>query len=442
VLSDHFQAFVVDYDRCYRKTWGPLRPVVARTVGAFLRCGLPEWGVARLRCKGCASEYLLPLSCGTRGLCPSCGAKRCVAWARWVATTLARRVPHRQVVVTLPKILRPYFRYERSLLTELSRWVYECVCELLGTLADEPVRPGCVSVLEQAGNLLDPQPHLHQIVTSGAFDHSGCRFYPAPDELWRLLEERVRTKVLEELLDRGLITRERREMLLSWRHSGFSVHVGREAAADDRDGLERIARYARRLHVADSRVHYDEQKDRVLYSSGKKVHPKYKANFRVFEARDFVAHLAGFIPDPYHHETIAYGEYSNVVRGLRLKARTEPRLAVQAVSYRRAYAAWRELIKHVYEVDPLTCPRCGDELRLVALLVQADVIEKIMRHLGMWPPPFRPPKASRAPPAQASLPFQDPPSKQEPDEESLSQVPPGWDDDEAFSQVPPGWDDE
>ncbi len=39
------------------------------------------------------------------------------------------------------------------------------------------------------------------------------------------------------------------------------------------------------------------------------------------------------------------------------------------------------LIKRVYEVDPLSCPECGGQMAVVALIEppQADVIEKILR---------------------------------------------------------------
>ena len=39
------------------------------------------------------------------------------------------------------------------------------------------------------------------------------------------------------------------------------------------------------------------------------------------------------------------------------------------------------LIKRVYEVDPLSCPRCGTEMKVVAFIdpPQGDVIEKILR---------------------------------------------------------------
>jgi len=39
------------------------------------------------------------------------------------------------------------------------------------------------------------------------------------------------------------------------------------------------------------------------------------------------------------------------------------------------------LIKRVYEVDPLSCPRCGSEMAVVAFIdpPQGEVIEKILR---------------------------------------------------------------
>jgi len=47
-------------------------------------------------------------------------------------------------------------------------------------------------------------------------------------------------------------------------------------------------------------------------------------------------------------------------------------------------AKWRELIKKVWEADPLLCPICSREMRIVALLDDRDVIERILRHLGLW----------------------------------------------------------
>ena len=47
-------------------------------------------------------------------------------------------------------------------------------------------------------------------------------------------------------------------------------------------------------------------------------------------------------------------------------------------------AKWRELIKKVWEADPLLCPRCQKEMRIVALIDERAVIERILRHMGLW----------------------------------------------------------
>jgi len=60
---------------------------------------------------------------------------------------------------------------------------------------------------------------------------------------------------------------------------------------------------------------------------------------------------------------------------------------------------WAALIKRVYEVDPLRCPACGATMRIVAFIERRDqpaVVEKILRHCGLWED-----TAARGPPAAA-----------------------------------------
>ena len=47
-------------------------------------------------------------------------------------------------------------------------------------------------------------------------------------------------------------------------------------------------------------------------------------------------------------------------------------------------AKWRELIKRVWESDPFLCPKCHNEMRVVSLIDDPEVIERILRHLGLW----------------------------------------------------------
>jgi hypothetical protein len=61
----------------------------------------------------------------------------------------------------------------------------------------------------------------------------------------------------------------------------------------------------------------------------------------------------------------------------------------------RSTKTWAMLIKRVYELDPMVCPRCGSEMAVVAFIdpPQREVVEKIIRHCGLWresaprPPP-------------------------------------------------------
>ena len=51
------------------------------------------------------------------------------------------------------------------------------------------------------------------------------------------------------------------------------------------------------------------------------------------------------------------------------------------------------MIKKVYGVDPLICPKCQSEMKIVAVIQDPDEVRKILRHLikiGRAPPNFDP----------------------------------------------------
>ena len=45
---------------------------------------------------------------------------------------------------------------------------------------------------------------------------------------------------------------------------------------------------------------------------------------------------------------------------------------------------WRELIKKIYEADPLTCPRCQSEMRIIGFIDDFLIVKKILEHLDLW----------------------------------------------------------
>ena len=44
--------------------------------------------------------------------------------------------------------------------------------------------------------------------------------------------------------------------------------------------------------------------------------------------------------------------------------------------------SWAQLIKRIYEVDPLVCPSCGSEMRVIAFITEHFVVDAILRHLA------------------------------------------------------------
>ena len=75
----------------------------------------------------------MAFSCRGRCFCPSYHEKRALEKAGWVAEHVCAEVPHRQFVFTIPKRLRLYFRYDRSLLGTLCQAAWRTVCTVYPT---------------------------------------------------------------------------------------------------------------------------------------------------------------------------------------------------------------------------------------------------------------------------------------------------------------------
>jgi len=115
-------------------------------------------------------------------------------------------------------------------------------------------------------------------------------------------------------------------------------------------------------------------------------------------------------PDCGHEFFVAFSckqRYKS--RGRRAKAATsaakpqpvKPVIEDDDTPYRKkCRMRWAALLKKVYEVDPLVCPKCGGRMKIVAFIERRDqpaVVERILKHCGLWAdatargPPAAPP---------------------------------------------------
>jgi len=263
-----------------------------------------------------------------------------------------------------------------------------------------------VMTIHTFGEYMGYNSHLHALVADGLFMESGM-FYVAPRLSTRPLEELFRVRVIKMLVEEGLLAGEMARKLLCWKHSGFSVHNGKPIRRGDDEGLERVAQYIIRNPFSEKKMTYNDETGTVIYHSRR--HANTKRNFEVFTAQDFIAAITQHIPDKGFQMVRYYGWYSNRARGDRARKDIFLRSQVSGLSpvsiidvsdyqpRRLPSKKWRELIKKVWEVDPFECPRCGREMKMIALIDDGQVIEKILRHLGLWTADALP---VRAPPAQ------------------------------------------
>ncbi|MCJ7588978.1 MAG: transposase [Candidatus Aminicenantes bacterium] len=132
-------------------------------------------------------------------------------------------VPHRQVVFTIPKTLRIFFKYKRRLLGDLCRHALRALSRYVEVVTETTLTPGVIAAIQTFGNRINFHPRLHFLATEGGMDEMGV-FHMIPRLDDARLAELFAREVLGFLVGREMLSPEWAERLLSWRHTGFNVH--------------------------------------------------------------------------------------------------------------------------------------------------------------------------------------------------------------------------
>ncbi len=96
-----------------------------------------------------------------------------------------------------------------------------------------------------------------------------------------------------------------------------------------------------------------------------------------------------------------YGYYSNVARGKRKRLKADQKIPcvlepeLTGKIFRRN---WARLIQRIYEIDPLICPKCSGDMRVIAFIEDPGVIKKILKHLNLWEVNQKPHPKANGPP--------------------------------------------
>ena len=167
--------------------------------------------------------------------------------------------------------------------------------------------------------------------------------------------------------------------------------------AHDRTRLEQLCRYITRPALSDERVQ--------LNAAGQ-VMLKLKTPWRdgtthlVMSPLEFMQRLAAMVPRPRLHLIRFHGVLAPnaklraqvVPQGPKLQEQANEAAAASECETEpvrgRAYRiSWARLLKRVFDIDIQHCPNCGGELKVIAVILERPVVEKILTYLCMDPQP-------------------------------------------------------
>ena len=180
------------------------------------------------------------------------------------------------------------------------------------------------------------------------------------------------------------------EQALCANMNGFSLHAAVRCGANERKSLKQLCRYITRPALANERVQCNPAGQVVLklktaWHDGI-THP-------VMSLLEFMQHLAALVPRPRLH---LIGFHGVLALDAKLRAHVVPSGPVEPADAAQPAAcepsctrgrpvrmSWARLLKRVFEIDLEHCPNCGGELKIIAAILEAPVIERILSHPGL-----------------------------------------------------------
>jgi len=267
-----------------------------------------------------------------------------------LVTEILEPVPHRHVLLTIPRALSGMFQRERELLGLLVRAARDAIVPRVRAILDrDDVTPGLVLSIQTFGSYAaNFHPHVHALITDGAFNKEGeylqLRYFDA-----RLVEEVFRRRVLERLHRAERLSEEFLRSLPGWVHSGFSVHGEQTVPTDNLKGAERLARYLTRGPLP---IDVVEKAEGGRIRVRTPPDPRTGLAEKLRDPLELVHALTTQIPDKGQHLVRYCGWYADRARGARL-AGSQPHTERDRSPSR---ASWARPLCRIFEVDPLLCP--------------------------------------------------------------------------------------
>jgi hypothetical protein len=203
------------------------------------------------------------------------------------------------------------------------------------------------------------------------------------------------------------------------RIAGFSLHAARVVHAHNRDALESLCRYGLRAPLSQERLTLRED-GRVVYHLRRPWPNSSGANCLVLQPIEFLRRLAALVPAPYANLVRYHGVFAGRSRwhdrlpvppskptgdvdapqlqpepenrpeptrgqspGVATTTPADSQPDSPSRTRHRRTLPWAQLLRRVFFLDALTCPRCDTAMVVLALISDLHLVQKILRHLEL-----------------------------------------------------------
>ena len=378
--------FTFDYILKVDNNWGQfkslygknLRPVVIKEVEKMLLCRDPKGGFATYLCLSCGETKIIPFSCNSR-LCSRCGKKYTDIWAEELANYLLPCI-HRHIVLTISDKLWSYFIDNPGLQKLLLDTAAETMKEVikLSNKGRRKLKCGQVLVLHPFGDDLKANFHVHILITEGGLDGEG-KWHSTVYLDYETIRKKWQYNILTALKKEPVLRVDKKlAAIIDWcfryRKNGFYIFAKRRLPPiTNRKGTIRyIGRYVRHPAISNRRIiGYDGKTVTFTYEEYRR---KFQKTLPKFE---FIDAVLQHVTESQFKVVRRFGLYARRASASHQTAyealSKETVSEIPTVFLRKQEVGtlpgfnWRENIIRYTGEDPLSCPKCGNEMELFQL---------------------------------------------------------------------------
>ena len=323
----------------------------------MISCRTSELGYSVYECPDCGELKFSYHTCKSR-FCPSYGNK----YVRKRTEAILQKCyncKHRHIVFTISDFLWDFFRKDRNLLDLLFQAVSKTILSWFkDKYKSQNYIPGIIAVLHTYGRDMKWNPHIHTIVTEGAMGNLNV-FKKFDFISYDALRKRFQ-KILLDLLERKISNsnfKTLKNFIYKKSNKGFYVYAEKKNNQSTLNMIEYAVRYTGKPAMAESRIiDYDGEYVNFWYQR----HEDNKLVKERVHVYEFFKRLIIHIPNENFKTVRYYGIYS---KKHKFHGKMIMLIKSQTHKLRNQLNSWRMLIIKDFDIDPLICPKCGNQMK-------------------------------------------------------------------------------